>query len=115
MTEAPKRIMAWSDVALGLAGTWSVTRHAENAEPYILAAEHDRIVAEKNAEIARLREALIDATASLVAAESSYRAFARRHKDLRPKAEVDPFFTTRMEDYRKAANRARAALGESDE
>ena len=49
--DAPKRIMAWSDDAPGLAGTWSVTRYPENAEPYILAAEHDRIVAEKDAEI----------------------------------------------------------------
>ena len=58
MMDAPKRIFAWSGVASGLAGTWCVTRYPDAAEAYILAAEHDRIVAEKDAEIARLKLAL---------------------------------------------------------
>ena len=54
--DAPKRIFAWSVFPTShLVGTWSVTRYPNNAEHYILAAEHDRIVAEKDAEIARLR------------------------------------------------------------
>ncbi len=36
----------------------SETPHPDAAQEYILATEHDRIVAEKDAEIARLREAL---------------------------------------------------------
>lgn len=52
--DAPKRIWAWSGVASGLAGTWGVTRYPDNSEHYILAAEHDRLMAEKDAEIAWL-------------------------------------------------------------
>jgi len=48
--DTPKRIMAWSMMPPGLAGTWSVTRYHENAEPYILAAEHERVVAELRAQ-----------------------------------------------------------------
>lgn len=54
--DAPKRIFAWSAFPTSdLVGTWSVTRYPSNAEHYILATEHDRIVAEKDAEIARLQ------------------------------------------------------------
>ena len=57
--DAPKRIYAWSvPPTAHLVGTWSVTRYPDAAEAYILAAEHDRIVAEKDAEIARLKLAL---------------------------------------------------------
>ncbi len=62
MIDAPKRIFAWSGVASGLAGTWGVTRYPDNSEHYILAAEHDRIVAEKDAEIARLRHQIHEAS-----------------------------------------------------
>lgn len=45
--DAPKRIFAWSAFPTSdLVGTWSVTRYPSNAEHYILAAEHDRIVAD---------------------------------------------------------------------
>lgn len=62
MTDTPKRIGLVSN---GLGGwrLWSKDepnaggRDHPDAE-YIIAAEHDRIVAEKDAEIARLREAL---------------------------------------------------------
>lgn len=59
MTDAPKKIWAWSDFAQCLAGTWGVTRYPSYAHEYILAAEHERLVAERDAEIARLREALL--------------------------------------------------------
>lgn len=56
MTDTPKRIWAWAVFPTShLVGTWSVTRYPDAAEEYILAAEHDRIVAEKDAEIAMLR------------------------------------------------------------
>ncbi len=71
--DAPKRIFAWSAFPTSdLVGTWSVTRYPSNAEHYILAAEHDRIVAEKDAEIARLRENMRD----------SYEAFCAMRNDL---------------------------------
>ena len=57
--DAPKRIFAWSAFPTShLVGTWSVTRYPSNAEHYILAAEHDRLMAEKDAEIAWLRAAV---------------------------------------------------------
>lgn len=65
MTDIPKRIYAWSGVAPGLTGTWCVTRYPDAAEAYILAAEHDRIVAEKDAEIAAARDKALDDAATL--------------------------------------------------
>jgi len=57
---AHKRIWAWP--AFGpesVTGSWSAnTYHDERTVAYILAAEHDRIVAEKDAEIARLHDKL---------------------------------------------------------
>jgi hypothetical protein len=115
MMGAPKRIFAWSvPPTAHLVGTWCVTSYPDAAQEYILATEHDRIVAEKDAEIARLREALLDATAHLIAAAASYRTYARRGGDIRPRAEVDAFFTTRARDYDRAAERARAALGDDN-
>lgn len=62
MTDTPKRIYAWVVPPTShLVGTWCVTRYPDAAEEYILAAEHDRIVAEKDAEIERLREAVVRA------------------------------------------------------
>ena len=115
MTEAPKKIWAWPHFDGWITGDWSAnTYHDERTVAYILATEHDRIVAEKDAEIARLREALLDATAHLIAAAASYRTYARRGGDIRPRAEVDAFFTTRARDYDRAAERARAALGDDN-
>ena len=82
---------------------------------FVLRAEHDRLIAEKDTEIARLREALLDATAHLIAAAASYRTYARRGGDIWPRAEVDAFFTTRARDYDRAAERARAALGDDND
>ncbi len=53
-----------------------------------------------------LVEALKDATASLVGAASAYREYARRYKERGPS---DPFFSTRANDFDKAAERAREA------
>ena len=57
--DAPKRIWAWPDYTEGwMTGSWSAnTYSAEPVCEYILAAEHARIVTEKDARIARLREA----------------------------------------------------------
>lgn len=63
------------------------------------------------AEIARLREALSDACAHLAGAASAYRTYASRKIRIGlPRASADPFFTTRVEDFEKAAQRARTAL-----
>lgn len=57
MTDTPKRIYAWSvPPTSNLVGTWCATRYPDAAEAYILAAEHDRMMAEKGAEIERLRQ-----------------------------------------------------------
>lgn len=62
------------------------------------------------AEVAlQLREALISATASLAAADSAYAKYARRHGTY-GKAEIDPFFSTRVSDFERAVEDARAAL-----
>ena len=113
MSDAPKKIWTWPG-ANGSARMWSETRYPDQVAEYILAYEHARIVAEKDAEIARLREALLDATAHLIAAAASYRTYARRGGDIWPRAEVDAFFTTRARDYDRAAERARAALGDDN-
>ena len=115
--DAPKRIWAWItgiQPLQGNAGLWRSDEWTITDDDYILASEHARIVAEKDAEIARLREVLLDATAHLVGAASSYRTYARRGGDIRPRAEVDAFFTTRARDYDRAAERARAALGDDN-
>ena len=71
-SSAPKRIWTWSDFAQCLAGTWGVTRYPSYAHEYILAAEHARLMAGKNAEIARLRENM----------RNSYEAFCSMRNDL---------------------------------
>lgn len=55
MTSAPKKIVAWPHFDGWITGQWSAnTFHDERAEAYILAAEHERLMAERDAEIARL-------------------------------------------------------------
>lgn len=44
---------------------------------------------------------------ALIAAASAYRTYARRHGSLRPKAETDALFTTRADDFDRAAEKAR--------
>ena len=61
----------------------------------------------------RLREALLDACASLVGAASAYRKHAARHKSA-GRAVADPFFRTRADDFDKAAGRALVALSPTD-
>lgn len=60
-------------------------------------------------EIDRLNEALLDATAHIVGMASAYRKHAARHRSV-GRAQADPFFTTRADDFDKAAARAQAAL-----
>jgi hypothetical protein len=69
-------------------------------------------LAAAQAEIARLREAHLDATAHLVGAASAYRKHACRSR-LVGRGQADPFFTTRIGDFDAAAARARAALAET--
>ncbi len=53
--DAHKRIWAWPHFDGWITGDWSAnTYHDDRTVEYILATEHDRIVAEKDAEIARL-------------------------------------------------------------
>ena len=59
-----------------------------------------------------LREALVDAAAHLRGAASAYREHAARHRSV-GRAKPDPFFTTRVGDFEKAADRAVAALAQS--
>lgn len=54
-------------------------------------------------------EALMDATAHLAGSASAYRKYARRHSSV-GRSEIDPFFTTRADDFDKAVERARRAL-----
>ena len=54
-------------------------------------------------------EALMDATAHLAGSASAYRKYARRHSSV-GRSEIDPFFTTRADDFDKAVERARLAL-----
>jgi hypothetical protein len=58
MTDAPTRIWAWPHFDGWITGDWSAnTYHDDRTVEYILAAEHERIVADKDAEIAQLRAA----------------------------------------------------------
>jgi hypothetical protein len=75
----------------------------------MMKADPDLRLQEALAEAERLREALRDAAATLIGAASAYRKFARRSSSLSPRAEVDPFFTTRAADFDMAAERARMA------
>jgi hypothetical protein len=62
--------------------------------------------------IVELEGALKDATTHLVGAASAYRAYARRSNNVTPKAKTDQFFTTRADDFDKAAKRAQFLLGQ---
>ena len=66
MTDASTRIWAWPHFDGWITGDWSAnTYHDERAVAYILAAEHDRIVAEKDAEIAAARDKALEDAATL--------------------------------------------------
>jgi len=67
-----------------------------------LAAERERVRV--------LTEALLDATANLAGAASAYRKYAKRYTGITPKAETDAFYSTRVDDFDKATERARAAI-----
>lgn len=101
---APKRIYAWSvPPTAHLVGTWSVTRYPDAAQEYILASDHARIVAEKDAEIARLREVLDDARVACRIVDAAARSGHEKIGDL-------------VLHMLSAVEPARAALkGDSDE
>lgn len=63
-----------------------------------------RLLTEANARNGELRDALIDATAHLAAATSSYKRFCRKG------VTGDALFSTKLSDYEKAEARARAVL-----
>ena len=56
----------------------------------------------------QLIEAFVDATAHLVAAASAYEKHASRDRHLKPRAVADALFTTRLNDFKQAAERAQA-------
>lgn len=98
--DAPKRIYAWSvPPTAHLVGTWSVTRYPDAAQEYIIASDHARIVAEKDARITVMRKALM--------AFEQHEASHFRGPD----AEKN-----RRQSYRGVKRAVRAALkGDSDE
>lgn len=100
MTGTPKRIWAWPHFDGWITGDWSAnTYYDERAVAYILAAEHDRIVAEKDARITVMRKALL--------AFEQHEASHFRGPD----AEKN-----RRQSYRGVKRAVRAALkGDSDE
>lgn len=66
-------------------------------------------LSELEAEAARLRIALMDATANLSGCVSAYATYSCRHRSA-GRGRADPFFTTRLMDFRRAEERARSAL-----
>lgn len=56
------------------------------------------------------RDALMDVVAHLAGAVSAYEKYARRYKARGPS---DPFFTTRLADFKKAADRAQLLAREA--
>ena len=85
--------------------------HARHAvEITALRADRDRLAKL----VAEMREGLADAAAHLAGAASAYRAHASRHRSV-GRATSDPFFTTRVGDFDRAAERARALLTRTQE
>jgi len=60
--------------------------------------------------IEELQMALLDATASLMAASSAYERHAGRARTVKPRAVADALFTTRLADFKNAAHRAAKAI-----
>lgn len=65
MSDAPKKIWTWPG-ANGSARMWSETHYPDQVAEYILAAEHDRLMAEKDAEIAAARDKALEDAARMV-------------------------------------------------
>lgn len=86
--------------------------HADE-ESYALTSWNTRAdtarLSELEAEVARLRSSLMDATANLAGCVSAYATYSCRHRSA-GRGRADPFFTTRLMDFRRAEERARAAL-----
>ena len=64
---------------------------------------HKDFLAEDNK---KLREALMDAAAHLIGSASAYEKYGRRYKHRGPS---DPFYSTRLKDFKDAGERARKA------
>lgn len=100
------------------------SRHQTELEAFKAAQDHyekgilsaltaSRALIALSEEVGRLREALIDATAHLAAAASAYRKHASRHRSA-GRAVPDALFSTRADDFDRAAERARGALTPPD-
>lgn len=99
---APKRIWAVHHETLGavMTGEWADSIRRLGGIEYILAAEHERLMAERDAEIARLREALT--------------ALVKTHDRENFMRSAD-FHREDCRCLRCAFDRARAALGDDNE
>jgi Mg2+ and Co2+ transporter CorA len=62
-------------------------------------------------ELHLLKKDFVALTAAMAGAASAYRRYAKRAGHIRPKAHVDPFFTTRADDMDTAVARAQTVLG----
>jgi len=118
MTDTPERIWAWEYGAsagdpegLGEWYTEDFGIHGQETE-YVRKDLYNAAIARAEAaeaEVERLREALLSATAHLAGAASAYKNFAARH----PKWGIpddDALYGTRFKDFDNAVERARAAL-----
>lgn len=56
------------------------------------------------------RSDLSSLVANVVGMASAYEKYARRHSTIRPAAETDPLFTTRLDDFKRAADTASELL-----
>lgn len=90
--------------------TNEMRRHAKAIEDDTGPCLATKLLREGANEIEHLREALLDTVAHLVGATSAYQKYAKRASHLRPRAEVDAFFTTRVNDFCRAEERARQIL-----
>ena len=122
MTEAPKRIWAWPDKGNpeSVTGRWSCNTYSSDlTQSYILATEHERMMVERDAEIARMRDArilVLPGGLTGVCVGSRFGGWLmRRHPDgqwvsVVKLQEVDP----NPEARSSAGDVARAALGDDN-
>jgi len=91
-------------------GFYSAHREADcirNLRQRAKKAEEERNALQ--ARVAELEEALLRTGGTLLGAASAYRTFAKRHPEF-GKAETDALFSTRVADFERGAEAARAAL-----
>ena len=130
MTEAPKRIWAWPDKGNpeSVTGRWSCNTYSSDlTQPYILAAEHERLMAERDAEIgtwrmvAETNEDTVRIRLEQVAGRDAEIARLREaleeiaHQKLIPEmGEDDRRSADYVTGYEMCVERARAALGDDN-